>query len=253
MLDFVEPKSPLDVLKKFKDTIWGDEDLWNDAHFILADVPVHADEAKRILPRGMRLTDPPTATLFIVDYHKTSFTEPYREAAVLLHVRTALGKGVHCPWMIVDDDTALIYGRELLGYPKKLGVFEFKETKTGIKANISRRGTTVLEIEGKRGAPQDPAPPVFSQKTFNAGGPSQLFLVNPVWVFHPTEVIHESYEAEVKVTLGDSEYDPIARFVSDEAVSGRIVIMDIPSGKYHLPVGMAGLMHFGRTFVMRFR
>lgn len=253
MLNYEEPKSPLDVLRSFKDTLFGEENLWDDARFILADVPVDRDEAQRILPAGLRLTDPPTATLFIVDYKKTSFTEPYKEAAVLLHVQSFLGKGVHCPWMIVDDDTALIYGRELLGYPKKMGVFKFVEKEDRIKASITRRGVTVLELEGKRGAPQDPPPPVFDKKTFNAGGPGQMFLFNPLWLFNPSEVIHESYESDVKVTVRESEYDPIARLITGGAVSGRIVVMDIPGGKYHVPIGFAGLMHMGRNFITRFR
>lgn len=252
-MEFIEPKSPLEVLKFFGESFFGEENLWDNAHFILADVPLDKEEAKKILPRGLRLDDPPAATLFIADYKKNSFTEPYKEAAVLVHVRSALGRGVHCPWMIVDDDTALIHGRELLGFPKKMGEFIFEEDDEHIKASITRRGVTVLEIEGTRGQAQDPAPPVLGRKIFNTGGPGQLYLLNPLWLFHPTEVIHESYTADVKVTVRDSEHDPIARFVTGEAVSGRMVVMDIPGGKYHFPVNLGGMMHFGKTFLMRFK
>ena len=252
-MEYVEPKNRLDVLRSFKESLFGEENLWDDAHFILAEVPLHKEETEKILPPGMKLTDPPTATVFIVDYKKTSFTVPYKEAAVLVHVRTALGKGIHCPWMLVDDDTALIYGRELLGYPKKMGQFEFAEKAGRIKASVARRGVTVLEMDGKRGEKQEEPLPVFDKKTFNAGGPGQMFLFNPVWLFNPTEVIHESYEADVKVTVRESENDPIASLISGDAISGRIVIMDIPGGKYHIPIGFAGLMHMGRTFLMRFK
>src|SRR6056297_2428422 len=93
--------------------------LWVNARFVLADVPVDRKTTNKILPLGMRVGPETKATLFIVDYTKTPFTVPYHEAALLIHVKTPLGKGLHCPWMVVDDDTALIYGREILGYPKK--------------------------------------------------------------------------------------------------------------------------------------
>jgi hypothetical protein len=80
-----------------------------------------------------------------------------------------------------------------------------------------------------------------------------MFLFNPVWLFNPTEVIHESYESDVKVTVRESENDPIANLIAGDAISDRIVIMDIPGGKYHVPIGFAGLMHTGRTFLMRFK
>lgn len=253
MAEYIEPKSPVEVLKFFWKTFFGEENLWDNARFILADVPVVKEEAERILPPGMKLDDPAEATLFIVDYRKNSFTEPYKEAAVLIHVRTPLGRGVHCPWMIVNDDTAMIYGRELLGFPKKMGELTFEENGDHIKASVARRGVTVMEIEGTRRESQTPAPPVLGRKIFNSGGPGQFFLLNPVWLFHPTEVIHESYSVDVKVTLRESEHDPIARFLSSEATSGRFAVIDIPSGKYHIPIGLAGLNFFRKTFPMRFR
>lgn len=252
-MEFVEPRSPLEVLKFFGTAFFGKENLWDDGHFILADVPIDRAETEKILPKGLRLDDPPTATLFIAFYKKTSFTIPYREAAVLIHVRSALGKGLHCPWMIVDDDTALIHGRELLGFPKKMGEFVFEENDDHLKASITRRGVTVLELEGTRGQEENPAPPVLDKKIFNSGGPGQLYLLNPLWMFNPIENIHESYTADVKVTIRDSEHDPISRFISNGTVDGRIVIMDIPGGKFHIPIGFGGLMHFGKTYLMRFK
>lgn len=227
--------------------------LWEDARFILADVPVKRDAIKKLLPFGMRASDPPAATLFIANYTKTAFTVPYKEAAVLVHVRTILGEGYHCCWMPVDDDTALIYGRELLGYPKKMADITFEENGDSINASVTRRGIKVLSMEGKRGAPQSPAPPVFDVKTFNIGGIWQGFAINPVWFENPIEVIHESYEAEVSVQIEDSEFDPLARFLEAKTISGRMAVIDILGSKYFLPIGIAGVRWFANTFNMRFR
>lgn len=187
------------------------ENTWDNARFVLADVPLNDQEVKKILPWGMKPSNPPMATFFIVDYTKVSFPiVPYHEAAMLIHVRTPLGADLHCCWMIVDDDTALILGREVLGYPKKMGVFKVDEKEGNIYASVSRRGVRVMAIEGKRGLPQDPKPPVFDIKTFNVGAMGQLFALNPIWMFRPREVIHESYGADIKLTLSDSDLDPIS-------------------------------------------
>jgi len=227
--------------------------LWENARFLMADVPLDRDEVKKILPWGMQPSDPPVATLFICNYPKTAFTVPYKESAVLIHVRTLLGEGLHCCWMPVDDDTALIYGRELLGYPKKMADIVFEEEGDHISASVTRRGIKVLSMEGKRGAAHNNPPPVFNIKTFNVGGMGQLFAINPVWLFKPTETIHESYEAEVSVSLAESEYDPIARLVAGEPIRGRMAVIDILRGSYMLPIGIAGVRMFRNAFSMRLR
>jgi acetoacetate decarboxylase len=231
------------------------ENTWDNARFVLVDVPLDYHEVKRILPCGMKPSNPPMATLFICNYPKVSFPiVPYHEAAMLIHVRTPLGAGIHCCWMIVDDDTALILGREMLGYPKKMGDFEFDEKDGNIQASVSRRGVKVMDITAKRGLPQNPKPPVFDIKTFNVGAMGQFFALNPIWVFRAREVIHESYQADIKLTLNDSGFDPISRLVTGEPQNGRFVVMDIPGdGAYMAPVGFAGPGWFGRTFNMRFR
>lgn len=228
---------------------------WDKARFVLADVPLDYRAATGILPWGMRPSDPPMATLFICDYSTVAFPLfPYHESALLVHVRTPLGAGRHCCWIAVDDDTALVLGRELLGYPKKMGVFAFDEKKSVIDASVRRRGITVMSMKAIRGERELSPKPVFNYKTFHVGGLGQLLAVNPIWMFRPREIIHEYYRADVELTLRDSGFDPIARLVAGKVVNGRIVVMDIPGDSpYMLPVGMAGPGWFGRTFNMRFR
>lgn len=227
--------------------------LWEDAHFLMADVPLKVREARKLLPLGMKLADPPLATLFIADYHRTGFTVPYRESAALIHVKALFGTGVYCCWMNVDDDTALIYGRELLGYPKKMAEIEFEETPDGGKASVTRRGVTVLSMEGSRGAREADPGPVAGVKTFNVGGMGQTFLFNPVWLLRYEETVYESYDAEVKVELNESEYDPLTSFLEPGATGGRMAIIDIVGARYLVPVGLAGPKWLSNTFSMRMR
>lgn len=227
--------------------------LWENAHFLLADVPVHEDAVRKILPLGLRPSDPPLATLFICDYKKTAFTVPYKESAVLIHVRSPLGEGYHCCWMPVNDDTAMIYGRELLGYPKKMADIVFEEDADHISASVARRGIKVLSMEGRRGAAESSPAPIFNVKTFNVGGLGQFMAINLVWLFRPMEIIHESYEAEVSVSVAESECDPIAQLVAGDAIRARMAVIDIPGAPYLVPVGFTGIFWSNRTFFMRYR
>jgi acetoacetate decarboxylase len=226
--------------------------LWDNARFLMADVPL-SPAAAELLPLGMKPASPAVGTIFIADYTKTNFTVPYREAALLVHVRTPLGKGVHCPWMLVDDDTALIYGRELLGYPKKLASIEFSENGKDVKASVTRRGITMLSMKGEIGRPHDQKPPVFDCKTFNAGGLSQTYLLNAIWLFRVRERVRESNEASVSVETSPSAFDPIDRYIAGPPIAGRFAVTDILGSKYMFPVGMAGPAWLSRVYMLRFR
>ena len=136
------------------------QNTWNNARFVLADIPLERREVNKVLPLGMWTGPEPMATLFICHYPEVSYPIfPYHEAAMLVHVHTPMGKGLHCCWMIVDDDTALILGREMLGYPKKMGIFEFHESGNDIHAAVSRRGIRVIEIRARGGGSPGPRPP----------------------------------------------------------------------------------------------
>jgi acetoacetate decarboxylase len=231
------------------------QNSWDNAQLVLADVPLDYHEVKNILPWGMRPSNPPMATLFFANYPAVAYPLfPYKEVAMMVHVRTPLGRGRHCCWIIVDDDPAMILGREMLGFPKKTGVFTFDEKKGGINASITRRGIAVMSMKAVRGARETSPQPVFDIKTFHTGGMGQHMAFSPIWMFRPNEVIRESCKADIQLTLNRSEYDPVARLVAGEPRNGRIVVMDIPGGSpYMLPVGFAGPGVFGRTFNMRFR
>jgi len=229
------------------------QNLWDNARFILADVPLHPDRVRKALPAMLKPANPPMATLFIVDYTKTSFTVPYHEAALLIHVNHLFGPGLHCHTMTVDDDTALIYGRELLGYPKKLAKFEWKEEGDRVFGSYARRGVTVLSMAGTKGERQPSPRPVFDVKTYNVAGPGSLFVLNPIWMLRPREVIRESYAMDVKVKIEPSEWDPISDLVVGEPRNGRFVVLDIVKSRYNLIAGLAGPKFLANNFNIRFR
>jgi len=149
-------------------------ELWVNSRMVTVDVCLVSERVEKLLPFGIKLTEMQTGTLFIVDYIQPNFTAPYREAALLVHVKTLFGEGLHCCWMTVDDDTAMVYGRELLGFPKKMADIKFQEDQPTIRASVSRRGTDVLTMNAVRKTVQENPDAVFDKKFFNVGAPGAI-------------------------------------------------------------------------------
>ena len=112
--------------------------MWINAHVLAVDCEVNEGVAASWLPGGLRLSKPGRATIFVADYPETTFSDPYHEAGVLLHVKLGFSEAVHCPWMLVDDDVALILGREYMGFPKKLGEICLSVEEDDVRATVDR-------------------------------------------------------------------------------------------------------------------
>ncbi len=213
---------------------FGRRDIWTCARMAFADVPVDPDAVRHWLPAPLRLASPARATVFVADYPETTFGSVYREAAVLLHVRLFGVPMVFCPWMVVDDDRALILGRELLGYPKKLATIDFAETGGRVVGAVTRRGAEVLRIEGAIGAAEPSPPPGIGQRTVNLRT-LMSFLPGHLLVFRPRETIHDCNRLDARVTLRSSADDPIG-IAAGDATAATIRTCDIGTSPLALPL-----------------
>src|SRR5437868_1285712 len=121
--------------------------LYEDAHYLAVDVTFDRDAVRPWVPWPLRVPATATGTLFTAWFPHTAFGSVYREAGLLVDVEHGFSKrAVFSPWMIVDDDVALVAGRELLGYPKKLGAIRFDIDGDRIEALASRRGATLVRM-----------------------------------------------------------------------------------------------------------
>ncbi len=190
--------------------------LYEDAHYLACEVDLDPRVARRFVPFPLTMGRAPTATIFTAFFPKNSFGSVYREAGVFFHVRHGFRRVIFCPWMIVDDDVALITGRELLGYPKKLGEIDWSlearasgaEEGARIHGVASRRGAELITMRGTLGAKVASAPPVLGRPHRNVRGPMGL-AVPKLLAFTPHEVPIEVREANITLTVGGSERDPL--------------------------------------------
>jgi acetoacetate decarboxylase len=190
--------------------------VYRDAHYLAVEVDVDEGAARSWTPWPLRPAKPAMATIFCAWFPSTTFGSIYRESGIFLHVEHRGRAAIHCPWMIVDDDVALVLGRELLGYPKKMGEIDFRIDGDRIEATARRRGATLVTMRGTlREAIAEP-PPMLGRPHRNLRCGMSLSIPRLV-AFTPREQPIEVRRAELEVTIAGSERDPI-----DELGFGRV-------------------------------
>ena len=240
------------AMEQLKDLLGGGEWMWTNASFIAADVEVDRSAAARWLPGGLRPSKPARATLFIADYPETSFGVVYREAAIVLHARFGLLNVRFCPWMLVDDDVALVLGRELLGYPKKLGEMGFEMDASNLRAHVTRKGCRLFDVTAKLGSLEADPPALIAHRTINAFG---AFGLTPqsLLMFHPREEIIEARGAEVSWTVNGSDADPLRELGIGPVVSAHWYLLNMGGGRIPpVPVRPIGPGFALRNWKLRF-
>lgn len=196
---------------------------WANAQLLAADVPVDAAAAREWLPPALALPGQPLATVFIAHYPDTAMGFAYREAGVLLHARLRRKPVLHCAWMVVDDDTAMILGRELLGFPKKMARIDFDFAPFRPEATVSRRGVELLRFEGLAEGEGDRSA-VFPHPIVNMRGIPGA-LPNLMLSMQGIERCQSSAALRLRIATGDSPCDPIARLgIAGEHAARRLVV-----------------------------
>lgn len=119
-----------------------------NAEMVVATFRTDPAIAKEILPRPLSLPEEALATAFVARYPETNFGLVYNEGALFLHCQYKEEKGMYCLAMPVDDDMAMVGGREGMGYPKKLAdKITIDTADDSVVGSVVRKGTEILRIE----------------------------------------------------------------------------------------------------------
>lgn len=107
------------------------------------------DVVASVLPRPLTAPADPVGTAFVARYPETSVGVQYSEGALFLDAMYRGERGSYCLAMPVDDDTAMIAGREKFGYPKKLADrITLERSGDHIVGSVIRKEVEILRIEG---------------------------------------------------------------------------------------------------------
>ena len=230
----------------FPDDGW----LYRDAHYLVAEVPIgRPDVAASWVPRPLRLASR-VATVFTAYFPHTTFGSVYREAGLLLHVRHRCRRALFSPWMVVDDDVAMILGRELLGYPKKMARVEWASDAAGVVARADRHGEAILEMRASLGPPSPDPPPILGRPHRNVR--SSLGLALP-WIvaFTLEEVPIEVRQASLELVIHRNERDPLHALELHPVQDARLHRVNLRRGRGPWPVGIASPLAHARHTLRR--
>ncbi len=101
---------------------------------------------ENLLPPPLKPAKHPVASAFIANYPRTNFGVTYKEAALFLNAEYGGITGAYCLAMPVDNDIALILGRETFGYPKKMANLHLKKENDHVEGWVERHGNRFIEI-----------------------------------------------------------------------------------------------------------
>lgn len=222
--------------------------IYSDAHYLVADVELDVRAAARWVPWPLRLSRPGRAQIFTAFFPSTTFGSVYREAGVLFEVGGR--RAIHSPWMLVDDDVALIAGRELLGYPKKLGEISWQHDGDRIRAVVHRRGAHLLTMTATLGATIASPPPMLGRPHRNLRAALGL-QVPTVIAFTPRERVVEVRAADLQLELHGSDRDPLHQLGFGKVLGCRLHRVDLGGALPPLPLFPVSPLGFVRRLMVR--
>lgn len=224
--------------------------IYEDAEYFAVDVDLEPGAASRWLPARMRLAPSLTATVFVARFPRTTFGAVYNEAGVFLHVRRMLLRAVHCPWMLVDHDVPLVLGRDLLGYPKKMGEIAITRDGDRVEARVERRGELLFELELSLREHWPTPAPMLGRRHYNVRGGLGLPLPRVV-TFRPREQIVAARRADAKLRVRGSKADPLDELGLGAVRGATAYRVNLGAGLPPRAVDVAGPLYVARTWTAR--
>ncbi len=113
---------------------------YKKARWLRFEYETDADCAAELLPEQLSLTDRPTASLSFADY-PWSTIGVYREAILSIQAIYGEEEFSYLTYLVLDKNTPILVGRELYGFPKKMGCVEFVQDEDLTAAYMERPRT----------------------------------------------------------------------------------------------------------------
>lgn len=204
---------------------------------------------RRILPPGLEPTDQPVMQIGVSRWHRSSCIRGFDVTGLLVQARHGAVVGEYAAWMPVSTEAALVYGRDLVGEPKKLGEMSLTREGNQMRATCQRHGTPLVTIDATLTGPA--TLPSLGFNIFNYKyllkprceglfGPAHLIRL--IWEMKPSQV----EVGTATLTLGSTPHDPLqeieivqnlgATYVRvDEEFTGTYEVLAEIEGEKFLP------------------
>ncbi|WXG39634.1 MAG: acetoacetate decarboxylase family protein [Candidatus Freyarchaeum deiterrae] len=210
-----------------------------DAEMLIAIFLTTPEFLRKILPPPLEPPQIPLGLVYVANFPKTSMIQSYREAAIFLDAQFEGKPGNYCLAMPVDNDMAMVQGRELAGFPKKMAEISLEKRGKRIVGLVTRRGVEILKIKAsltEQELTRDQVYQLFAADKDERGMPIFTYLVRgfpslkpegeskPQLIYYETRLLPKKVEVitQIELTFGKSEIDPYH----------EIEIMEVEGGIY---------------------
>lgn len=139
-MGFVKTKE--EMAKIFRETY----DFY-DAEMLTVYYETKPEIVEHLLPPPLKPPAMPIAFVFVANYPKTNFGISYLESAIFVRATFNGEEGNYCLSMPVTNDMALIGGREMFGYPKKIARIQIGREGKKVVGWTERHDVRFLDIK----------------------------------------------------------------------------------------------------------
>ena len=160
----------------------------NDEEALFALWETSRAAVKRLLPPPLCPGRRPLALAMVTRYPWTNTGPVYREAALAVRAEAQGQEGFYFLAMPVTDNVGLIYGRESLGYPKKIADIAFHRRPGLVEGWVERHGVRNFAVDAwLTGSLDAPDAESALDETFDAAtGPVAMLAFSFKYCLAPT-------------------------------------------------------------------
>lgn len=120
-----------------------------DAEMLTVYFETKPEIVARLLPAPLKPAILPIGAAFVANYPKTNFGVSYLESALVLLADHNGEQGIYILAMPVTNDIALILGREVFGYPKKIANIGLVKKDDVVEGWTERHGNRFFDVKAK--------------------------------------------------------------------------------------------------------
>lgn len=164
--------------------------------------------------------------VFVLKNHEIEGLDAYSEGGLIIPCRYKSQKGAVMAFEYVDSDDALCAGREIWGYPKKLGEIAFVKEGSKIKGEVSRKGRKIINVTLERKEKEVEIPILFPRLQVKRmpGVETKAADLNLIIQNEFYDVVtHEEWLGEATIEWENSDQDPLSLLGPIEVLGGKYV------------------------------
>lgn len=186
-----------------------------------------------VLPPGLEPADDPLARAEVVSVGRSNCVGAFDGAGLYVRARHGDREGLYCLSMPMSTDSAVRWGRETLGEPKKRAAVTLDREDGRVVGRAERDRTTLIALHATLDAEREPrsgTTTIYHYRTLPAVDGSGLA--------HDPELVAVTIESDpsrvetgtASVTLGSTDHDPLAELPVETVRDASLVETDLVLG-----------------------